>query len=404
MALTDAQQLEYDIFLRNNPGDEGRASEALGFDTTGAQVRSANNDPGNWDVSAARGDEAPGVQAMIDRDQGSWERSLREEAARRGVTYDPSDLGGVVRAVSHSSNVGKDPLEFLKQQYGIYANRGGSTSHRPFDSQTTDPAQIAANAAADARLRAGTTGATGTTGTTGTRATTGGMASSGDGMGGGAGYGMFTDFGAAPAAFGETYTPLARPSYLSGEYVPGQWGETFAPPAKPSVLQTPYALPTQAELEASPGYTAGASAMQRGMERSAAAKGSILSGGFVGRTLPRALGEYAGSAYGNLVGQTLGARQQQYGEYSGDVSNAFAQYQQRYGQFADAEGLKLGARNVNESAFQGDQASNLTGYNTRYGKYLDEAGMKRQAENDLWSRNRDLSDLSLRAAALARPY
>lgn len=210
-------------------------------------------------------------------------------------------------------------------------------------------------------------------------------------------------FGAEPAPFGETYIPLARPSYLQGEYVPGQWDETFAAPDKPSVLQTPYALPTQAELEASAGYLSGASAMQRGMERSAAAKGSVLSGGFVGRTLPRALGEYAGSAYGNLVNQTLGARQQQYGEYSGDVSNAFAQYQQRYGQFADAEGLKLGARNVNESAFQGDQATNLTGYNTRYAKYLDAAGLKRQAENDVWNRNMGLSDLSLRAAALARP-
>lgn len=210
-------------------------------------------------------------------------------------------------------------------------------------------------------------------------------------------------FGAAPAPFGETYQPLARPSYLQGEYVPGTWGETFTAPAKPDVLASPYALPTQADLEASPGYLAGQDAMQRAMERSAAARGTVLSGGFVGRALPRALGEYAGSAYGNLVNQTLGARQQQYGEYTGDVSNAFQQYQQRYGQFADAEGLKLGARNVNEAAFQGDQATNLTGYNTRYGAYLDQAGMRRQAETDLWNRNRDLSDLSLRAAALARP-
>ena len=435
MALTDAQQLEYDVFLRNNPGDQGRASEALGFDTTGAQVRSANNDPGNWDVSAARGDEAPGVQTMIDRDSGSWERQLREEAARKGVAYDPSDLGGVVRAVSHSSNVGKDPLEFLKQQYGIYATRGGSTSHRPFDSQTTDPAQLAANAAADARGRAGTTSTTSTAGTGGapggTRTT-----SSGIGTEGGGSYAGFVDgFGAAPEPFGETYTSLARPSYLQGEYVPGQWNEQFAAPEKPGVLQapyrapdrpdllnTPYALPTQAELEASPGYLASQSAMQRGMERSAAAKGTVLSGGFVGRTLPRAMGEYAGTAYGNLVnqtlgarqqtaneyndtfGQSLGARQQQFGEYSTDVSNAFQQYQQRYGQFADAEGLKLGARNVNETAFQGDQGSHLAGYSTRYGQYLDQNAAKRQSEVDLWNRERDVSDLSLRAAALARPY
>lgn len=243
----------------------------------------------------------------------------------------------------------------------------------------------------------------------------------------GAGWG---DFGRGPDPFGETYTPtpfgetyrpLARPSYLHGEYQPGSWTEQFAPPEKPAGLRSPYTLPTRAELEASPGYLAGSDLMQRGMERSAAAKGSILSGGFVGRTLPRALGEYAGSAYGNLVGQTLATRQQNVGEYTGDVSRAFDQYRQRYGQFADTEGVRLGARNVNESAFQADEGANLTGFKTRsnqhfdeesakltgfktrYGQYLDAAGLKRQAENDLWSRNRDLSDLSLRAAALARP-
>src|SRR3990167_3524431 len=31
--MTTAQQLEYDVFLQNNPGDEHRASEALGFYT-----------------------------------------------------------------------------------------------------------------------------------------------------------------------------------------------------------------------------------------------------------------------------------------------------------------------------------------------------------------------------------
>ena len=230
----------------------------------------------------------------------------------------------------------------------------------------------------------------------------GGSGPSGDGGGGGDGLNP-SDFVGAPPPFGETYAPLARPSYLQGEYVPGTWGETFTAPAKPGVLQTPYALPTQADLEASPGYLASRDAMQRGMERSAAAKGSVLSGGFVGRALPRALGEHAATSYGNLVGQTMGARQQQYGEYSTDASRAFGEYQQRYGQFSDAETRKLGARNVNEAAFQGDQAANYTGFKTRYGQYLDQAGLKRQAETDLWSRNMGLSDLSLRAAALARP-
>lgn len=210
-------------------------------------------------------------------------------------------------------------------------------------------------------------------------------------------------FGGTPEPFGETYTAMGRPSWLQGEYVPGQWTERFAEPERPAVLRSPYALPTRADLEASPGYLAGADLMQRGMERSAAAKGTILSGGFVGRALPRAMGEYAGGAYQNLVGNTMGARQQQYGEYSGDVSRAFDQYRQRYGQFADAEGVKLGARHANETAYQTDVSNERNQYLSRYNQYLDRAGLKRQAETDLWGRNMDLTDVSLRAAALARP-
>ena len=197
----------------------------------------------------------------------------------------------------------------------------------------------------------------------------------GGGGGGGGSYGSFAGgsaFGGAPAPFGETYTPLARSSWLQGEYVPGQWTET-------------YAQPTMADLQVDPGYLSSESAMQRGMERSAASKGTVLSGGFVGRTLPRALGEHASTAFENLNSRT------------------FDQYRQKHGQFTDAEGLKLGARNVNETAFQGDQGTHLAGHLTRYGQYLDQAGMKRQSENDIWSRNMNLSDLSLRAAALARP-
>lgn len=89
------------------------------------------------------------VQQMIDRDKGSWEKSLREGAQSAGVSYDPSDLEGVIRNVSYASNNGQDPAKFVNNQLDIYKQRAAPTSYRPFDSQTTDPTQQAANAAAD---------------------------------------------------------------------------------------------------------------------------------------------------------------------------------------------------------------------------------------------------------------
>mgnify|MGYP001561843872 CR=1 FL=1 len=74
-------------------------------------------------------------QEMIDRDRGEWEKQLRASAADRGVSYDPSDLEGVVRQVSYGSNAGKDPLEFIKHQQNIYSQRAAPTSHRQYDSQ-----------------------------------------------------------------------------------------------------------------------------------------------------------------------------------------------------------------------------------------------------------------------------
>lgn len=181
---------------------------------------------------------------------------------------------------------------------------------------------------------------------------------------GGASYGAYT-------SFNEPYTTPARPASVSGALTLPTWGES-------------YTAPTQAELEASPGYLASQTAMQRGMERSAAAKGTVLSGGFVGRALPRAMGEHAAQAYGDLQART------------------WEEYLQRYGQFQGGVNNTLAARGVNEGAYQTDVTNALTQSNTRYGRFLDAGTLKRQSEEDLWRRNLDLSDLSLRAAALAK--
>lgn len=205
-------------------------------------------------------------------------------------------------------------------------------------------------------------------------------------------------------AFGETYNALQRPSYLQGPYQPPTWtGGDFVAPAEPDALKTPFTAPTQAELEGSPGYLSMLGATQRGLERSAAAKGSVLSGGFVGQALPRALNEASSYAYGNLFSQKLAGRQQQAGEYQAAVGNAFDTYKQKYGQFSDARSADVGARQQNENAFQSDQAANTNQFNTRYQMYLDAIKNQRDARNDYFGQNLDWARLGLDATTAGAP-
>ncbi len=108
-------------------------------------------------------------------------------------------------------------------------------------------------------------------------------------------------------------------------------------------------------------------------DRSAAAKGTVLNGG-TQMALARYGQDYASNEYGNLVNQTLGARQQNYGEYSADDANAFRNYQSRYGQFQDA--------NNNSRT---DYALNV---NTN-----------RNAQNDQWAHLQDLYSTGAQAAS-----
>lgn len=130
--------------------------------------------------------------------------------------------------------------------------------------------------------------------------------------------------------------------------------EPFTTPGRPNYLQGAYeaptfTAPTAADLAGDPGYQARLDAAQRGLERSAAAKGTVLSGGFVGRTMPRELGRLASEEYGNL-------------------------YQRRLGAFTTNAGLGFGARQLNESAYQDDVTNAFNQYGQRYRTWRDLVG------------------------------
>lgn len=179
-------------------------------------------------------------------------------------------------------------------------------------------------------------------------------------------------YGDVPAPFSENYTPLARPAWLTGEYQTPAWtGGDFK-------------APTMAEVQGEAGYQTGLNSGIQARDRSAAAKGSVLSGGQ----------QVALTRYGTDYGAT------KYGESYG---RAFDAYKTRYGQFQDSAASSLASRGVNETSFQNDQANNLTGYNTRYTSYLNDILNRRNAETDWWNRQQDTIHNSLTAAGLARP-
>lgn len=178
-------------------------------------------------------------------------------------------------------------------------------------------------------------------------------------------------YGATPDPFGETYSTLARPESLQDPYTAPVWTETFR-------------APTAEEVQAEPGYAIGLQEGTLARERSAAARGSILSGG-TQKALARYAADYASTKYGE------------------SVNRLFDQYQQRYGQFQDAAAAGLSARTANESAYQSDVGNDLNQYLTRFNAYQTAIGNTRNAENDLWSRTQDQIQNSLTAAGLAKP-
>jgi hypothetical protein len=201
---------------------------------------------------------------------------------------------------------------------------------------------------------------------------------------------------------GNTYQP---PLYVSNPnapappapmapYVAPVWtGGDFIEPTKPAEIATPYHLPTQAELEASPGYLARMAMGQQALERSAAARGTVLSGG-TQKALNRYGQDYASNEYGNLVGQTLAARTENVGEYNTGRTNAFQDYLTKYGQFVDRSNAEFGARTQNIAEQQMNYGNQLGMYNAENARtlndYLTNTGIQRTSANDYWQRLLDL--------------
>ncbi len=227
-----------------------------------------------------------------------------------------------------------------------------------------------------------------------------------------------TGFGVPPAPYrssgaAPSYTAPARPDVLNSPYVAPVWqGGDFTAPTKPASLQSEFRAPTQAELEASPGYQARLTADQQARERSAAARGTILNGG-TQLALGHAAQDYASNEYNNLFGQSLQTRAENVGEYNTSFTDAFGAYLQKYRTFTDASQAGLTARQQTQGEYQTSVNNAQTQYANQYSAYQNENartlndyltnyGIKRTSENDLWGRQNDVANRGLTAALGSR--
>jgi len=242
---------------------------------------------------------------------------------------------------------GNDPevLAWLNTHY----DQGGTAYNPPTPTATWDPQQQAWNPTTPVTPPGGG----GTTGGGG-----GGTATIGGPMPQ-SGYG---GFGVAPAPYlsdpnAPKYTPLPdyhAPTWTGGDYV----------------------NPTQADLEAMPGYQAQLDAGLQARNRSAAAQGTVLSGGTL-KALDRFGTDYAATGYQTLRNNTLDA------------------YKQKYSQFQDAAGMDLNARTLNANNNQNTYTNNLQTYQAGNARtlsdYLTNVNAQRNAKLDYWLQLQDVS-------------
>jgi hypothetical protein len=100
----------------------------------------------------------------------------------------------------------------------------------------------------------------------------------------------------------------------------------FQAPTMPTSLQQPFQLPTQQDLTSMPGYAARYQQGLDALQRSAAAGGSLLSGGTL-KAAQQYGQDYATNAYQQMVQNALAQRQQQSGDYWNQYGNLYNTYQ-----------------------------------------------------------------------------
>lgn len=171
------------------------------------------------------------------------------------------------------------------------------------------------------------------------------------------------------AEWGELVAPWEREfSYPGYEPTPA-FTETFAPETyTPPEWQDRFRAPTLEEMYQDPGIQFELAEGQKGIERSAAAQGTLLTGGTL-TDLQKFRQGLASTRYGDVYGRRFG------------------EYGQRFGEFGEAAGR-------GERAFERNQAGRLLGYQSRRDVAADLERRGRSAWQTGYEKSRSEFDLA----------
>jgi|TARA_R110000764_G_scaffold176513_1_gene262709 hypothetical protein len=297
---------------------------------------------------AARSTNVPDSQrTMSDEQVGSWRQRLQEEAASRGLEFDESDVQGIVRWVNHSDNVGKDPLEAINNQIAIYDTRAASGGDRD-------------------------------NGGEGPGGTTNGGDTGSVGDGGASGWPTFAP--PDPLSLPDPFSYQDYEAEAPFAYDPYEAADPFA--YDPYTAPEPFAYddfqaPTGESMLLDPSYQFRLSEGQRALDASAAARGTLRTGGHLKDTVGYGQ-QFASQEYGNIYDRAS----QQYGVNRG---NALQNYLTNEGTRASTYDRNLG---LAQSTYGTNEANRQGTWQNNYGVAKDIYGINAAGRLGTYNTNR----------------
>lgn len=167
------------------------------------------------------------------------------------------------------------------------------------------------------------------------------------------------DFGSLMANWEDQFT---APEGAPGQFVApgGAPGEFVAPEGAPGQFEAPTAV----TMENDPGYQFRLEQAKKALERSAAARGTLLTGG-TAKALGRYMQDYASGEFQNVYNRALGTQQQKQADFANLFGRALGTQQQKQSDFANLFGRALGTQQQQQSDFA-----------NRYGRALGEFQQK----------------------------
>jgi hypothetical protein len=226
----------------------------------------------------------------------------------------------------------------------------------------------------------------------------GGGSAAGGGGGGAAGGGGYA--GGGGGARGGSGMPAITPQPMPPTFTYQPWTQTFQGPTLDTTPFTyqpwtqQFQAPTDITEQNDPGYQARLALGQQALQRSAAAQGTLNTGG-TEAALTQYAQNYASNEYQNVYNRALGQYQQAYQQYLGGYGQALQTYQTQQQAEQQAYGQALGTYQQNYNQY-------LQGYQQALGTYETQYGAANNAYQQAW--NQYLQQYQQGQNAIAQAY